>query len=226
MAQPIVKSRRQHIRLWFEFYKLCLDDPDLQENINKSADYYAQWGDVRDTKFDDWWKEKSHLFGATRVEVIKKVRNHPNNLHVSIPLNQSVTLSIQQIKEIIDTEQRNRLMDLGIDPNSKKSVAVGLGKYELTSGVEIRGRTLNEILVIYQIWTSLGKPAINIHLIKEIRAQLINRPKSKWVPFVMIDEDPIDPSNIIRQVRRLIQKGNQVAQSVSRGEFPGRSRLK
>ena len=62
--------------------------------------------------------------------------------------------------------------------------------------------------------------------IKEIRAQLINRPKSKWVPFVMIDEDPIDPSNIIRQVRRLIQKGNQVAQSVSRGEFPGRSRLK
>ena len=23
MSAPIVKSRRQHLRLWFEFYKLC-----------------------------------------------------------------------------------------------------------------------------------------------------------------------------------------------------------
>jgi hypothetical protein len=35
MTQPQIKSRRQHIRLWFEFYKLVLDDPALQGNLAK-----------------------------------------------------------------------------------------------------------------------------------------------------------------------------------------------
>ena len=30
MSQPIVKSRRQHIRLWFGFYKLALESSNLQ----------------------------------------------------------------------------------------------------------------------------------------------------------------------------------------------------
>jgi hypothetical protein len=46
MAQPQIKSRKQHIRLWFEFYKLALDDPALQDNLAKVRPFYEPWGEV------------------------------------------------------------------------------------------------------------------------------------------------------------------------------------
>ena len=47
MIQPIVKSRLQHIRLWFEFYKLAYEDPALQANLAKVRTFYEPWGDPR-----------------------------------------------------------------------------------------------------------------------------------------------------------------------------------
>lgn len=64
MAQPIIKSRRQHIRLWFEFYKLALDDPSLQANLAKVRTFYEPWGDPRGVDFDVWWKDRAYLSGT------------------------------------------------------------------------------------------------------------------------------------------------------------------
>ena len=226
MISPNPTSRRQHIRIWFEFYKLSLSDSDLSDNIQKSSDYYKPWGDVTSVKFDDWWKDHKDLFGTTRVEEVSRVSKHPNSLNVSIPLNQPVTSSIRELKSLIKTNQQRRLTELGIDPSKQKSSSIGFGNYEFTKGVEIRGRSHNEILVIYQIWASLGKPPINMNLIKTINDRLKSRPRSKWVPMIMIDEDPTDPSNLVRQVRRLINRGKKITESVSKGQFPGKSTLK
>ena len=225
MFSPNPTSRRQHIRIWFEFYKLSLGDPDLSENIKKSSDYYKPWGDVTSVKFDDWWKDHKDLFGITRVEETKRVSKHPNSLNVTIPLNQPVTNSIKQLRLMIEEKQKERLTELGIDPSSIKTSSVGLGQYEFTKGVEVRGRTLNEILVIYQIWISKGRPPINMDLIKSINETLRSRPKSKWVPMIMIDEEPEDYLNLVRQVRRLIKRGQSIVKAVSNGQFPGKSRL-
>lgn len=225
MYSPNPKSRRQQIRLWFEFYKLSLTDPDLSDNIKKSSDFYKPWGDVQSIKFDDWWKDHKDLFGVTMVEEIKRVSNHPNSLNVSIPLNQTVTNSIKELRTMIEDKQIERMTELGMDPSNKKTTTVGFGQYEFTKDVEVRGRTLNEILVIYQIWTSLGKPPVNMDLIKTINNTLRSRPKSQWVPMIMIDEDPEDYLNLIRQVRRLIKRGQKIIQSVSKGQFPGKSTL-
>ena len=75
-----MKSRRQQIRLWFEFYKLALDDPDLAANIASSRDFYAPWGECRGVKFDTWYREHGYLFGGTKVEEVTKVSSHPNRL--------------------------------------------------------------------------------------------------------------------------------------------------
>ena len=225
MFSPNPTSRRQHIRIWFEFYKLSLTDPDLAENIQRSSDFYKPWGDVESVKFDDWWKDHKDLFGITKVEKIKRVSKHPNSLNVTIPLNQPVTNSIKQLRLMIEEKQNVRLTELGIDPSSKKTSSVGFGQYEFTKGVEVRGRTLNEILVIYQIWISKGRSPINMELIKSINETLRSRPKSKWVPMIMIDEEPEDYLNLVRQVRRLIKRGQKIAESVSKGHFPGKSTL-
>ena len=225
MFSPNPTSRKQHIRIWFEFYKLSLINPDLSDNIKKSSDFYKPWGDIQSIKFDDWWKDHKDLFGITKVEEIKRVSNHPNSLNVSIPLNQTVTNSIKELRTMIEDKQIERMTELGIDPSNKKTTTVGFGQYEFTKGVEVRGRTLNEILVIYQIWISLGKPPVNMDLIKTINKTLRSRPKSQWVPMIMIDEDPEDYLNLIRQVRRLIKRGQKIIESVSKGQFPGKSTL-
>ena len=199
--------------------------PDLSDNIKKSSDFYKPWGDIQSIKFDDWWKQHKDLFGITKVEEIKRVSNHPNSLNVSIPLNQTVTNSIKELRTMIEDKQIERMTELGIDPSNKKTTTVGFGQYEFTKGVEVRGRTLNEILVIYQIWISLGKPPVNMDLIKTINKTLRSRPKSQWVPLIMIDEDPEDYLNLIRQVRRLIKRGQKIIESVSKGQFPGKSTL-
>jgi hypothetical protein len=87
MSQPQIKSRRQHLRLWFEFYKLALADPQLQSNLAKVRNFYEPWGDPRGIDFREWWKDHSYLFGETQVEEITKVSKAPNVLSVSIPLN-------------------------------------------------------------------------------------------------------------------------------------------
>ena len=225
MFSPNPTSRKQHIRIWFEFYKLSLMNPDLSDNIKKSSDFYKPWGDIQSIKFDDWWKQHKDLFGITKVEEIKRVSNHPNSLNVSIPLNQTVTNSIKELRTMIEDKQIERMTELGIDPSNKKTTTVGFGQYEFTKGVEVRGRTLNEILVIYQIWISLGKPPVNMDLIKTINKTLRSKPKSQWVPMIMIDEDPEDYLNLIRQVRRLIKRGQKIIESVSKGQFPGKSTL-
>ena len=224
----IVKSKKQHIRLWFELYKLCLTDPSLAENLRSSKEHYKPWGDVRSLKFDDWWNEHKQLFGVSSVEEIprsKDLINHPNVLNLTVPLNQPITNVVRDVRALIEEKQIARLSKLGMDHRRVKSNRMGLGSYELTPGVEIRGKVIHEILVLYQYWVELGRPAINWNFIKKVHQILSSRPNSKWIPVFMIDLDPMDKSNVIRQMRRRISRGKKLCESVSRGQFPGRTTL-
>ena len=230
-THPQIKSRRQHIRLWFEFYKLCLKQPKFSENLKKSENFYKPWGDVSEIKFDDWWISKKDLFGPIRVEEISKISKHPNGLNLTVPLNQPVSEVIKEVKNLIENKQTDLLLKRGIDPNSLKSKSLGFGKYELTSG-EIRGRTINEILVMYQIWTSLNRPPVNTDYCMNVVETLKNRPRSNWTPYLLqIDPEPDKKGNLrytdgqLRQVRRYLKQGDDICKSVSLGKFPGSSRL-
>ena len=47
-----MKSKKQHIRLWYECFQICKSDPSLSNNLKDSSDFYEEWGDVS-VKFDD-----------------------------------------------------------------------------------------------------------------------------------------------------------------------------
>lgn len=215
MKRVVVKSNYQLIRLWFEFYKLALKDDRLTQNFEKTKKYYQPWGDVSDIKFDDWYKSHSHLF-LLKITEIKRVPRNKNVLNVSIPLSQTITESIRQLKELLlEKQSENR-------PNS----------YEFTKGININGKTLYEIQLIYTIWLDLNKPPINSKFIYEVVDRLRNRPRAKWVPYIV----QIQPKKLrdgsfeytddqIRQMRRYIKKAEQICHSVSLGQFPGKSSL-
>ena len=243
MSAPIIKSRRQHLRLWFEFYKLCHRAPvvsaskgvnlDFRPNLKKSADFYAPWGDVRTVKFDAWWKDHQHLFGETLVQEVSAVTPHPDVMHLAVPLNQTVSKSLEQIEGLIKAKQTKRLKDRGIDPTAVKSKNIGFGQYELTRGVEIRGATLNDILMTLATWIDSNQPAVNTKFLLKLREVFEERPISTYIPYVLALKPQKDANGElefddaqIRTVRRYIKKGIEVCRSVSLGDFPGQSRLK
>ena len=227
MRHPIIKSKKQYIRLWFEYYRITLDDPEYTQNLKTSKDYYYDWGKIeKDTKFDIWWKDHKKLFGDERVKEIDRVSNHPNNLNISVPLNLPVTETLRSVRDLIEGKQSKRLVELGLDPKKVKSKNIGFGKYELTQGVEVRGRTLNEILIVYQKYSESGKPPINMDFVMKVHRELENRPRSKWsLYFIGNPETKTDLDNVVRYMRRMVQRGSKICKSVSLGQFPGKSKL-
>ena len=232
MKKPQIKSNKQLYRLWFEFLKMAHKEPDLANNLAATSEYYVDWGDVRNQLFDPWWKEHKHLFGTTYVKEVDRVQAAENVLYVAIPLNQPATKSISDIKVLIEDKQRAKLIEQGQDPATAKSLSAAFGKYSFTQGVEIRGRVLYEIQLIYGIWQELGKPAVNTAFITEVVNRLRARPRSKWTPYLMIADPMADKKGNprydegqIRQVRRYLKKGYAVCEAVSKTEFPGLSRL-
>lgn len=231
VSQPALKSRKPLILIWFRFLQLCHRDPDLHENLRQSEDYYREWGDVTDVSFDEWWKHHKGLFGGY-VREVGKVSSHSSELTISIPLNQPVSKSLREVKTMIEGRQRDRLLEIGQDPSKVKSLNVGFSNYEFTSGTEIRGKVLYEILLIYTIWVDNGKPPVNTDFIMKVLEWFRSRPRSPWVPFILQMEPATDrkgnlrfDENQVRQIRRYLKKGQEVCISVSKGEFPGRSKL-
>lgn len=232
MKQPLIKSNKQLYRLWFEFLKMAHKEPDLANNLAASADYYADWGNVRDQLFDPWWKEHKHFFGTTYVQEVERVTVSDNVMYVAIPLNQPASRSIADVKALIEDKQRAKLIEQGQDPEAVKSLSAAFGKYSFTQGVEIRGKVLYEIQLMYGIWQDMGKPAVNTAFITEIVNRLRARPRSKWTPYLLqIDPMPDKKGNLrydegqIRQVRRYLKKGYAVCKAVSKAEFPGKIHL-
>ncbi|CUH60905.1 hypothetical protein [Thalassobacter stenotrophicus] len=232
MKQPKIKSNKQLYRLWFEFLKMAHKEPNLQAGLAASNGFYEQWGDVRDQLFDPWWREHKHLFGTTYVQEVQSVSAADNVMYVAIPLNQPATRSVSDVKALIEDKQRAKLIEQGQDPETVKSLSAAFGKYSFTQGVEIRGKVLYEIQLMYGIWQELGKPAVNTAFITEVVDRLKDRPRSKWTPYLLqIDPMPDKKGNLrydegqIRQVRRYLKKGYAVCEAVSKSHFPGASRL-
>ncbi len=231
---PRMKSRKQHIRLWFEYYKLAWEQPELQDNLKRSKDYYVLWGTVIGVEFDQWWKTHSHLFGETKVQKVQRVSKSPNVINVAVPIDQPVTESLRTIKQMVEDRQNERIKELGINPSRVKSKAKVLqGKYQFTPGVELRGKTDYEIQLIYKLWLELGKPAINDDFCMKVVDWFKSRPRKSWVPYQL----SVDPQknrkgkleyseSQIRQIRRYIKKAEGICESVSRGQFPGKTRLR
>lgn len=223
---PSVTSQKQHIRLWFEFYKLALADPDLQENLAKVRTFYEPWGDPRGIEFREWWKSHSYLFGSTEVEEVTKAVNAPNVITIAIPLNQPVSKTLPAVKALIEAKQTQRLSQLGIDDSGVKSLKAAFGRYDV-GAKELRGRTLYVALLLYEIWIELGKPAIGSNFMQIARDRLLYRPRAKWLPGFLLAEAVPDGSgklqfsdDQIRNMRRSIKKAQVVCHSVSKGRFP------
>ena len=214
--------------MWFECLQICHSDPQYSENLKQSKDFYEEWGDVTNIKFDDWWKDHKYLFEEVMVKEVSKVSNSPNTMTLSIPLNENISTILKDVKRIVEQIQTDRIIELGEDPSNRKSKSLGIGKYSFTQK-EIKGLFHYQNLEIYKIFLRLDKPSINRNFLIEVRKSFDSRVRSQLrrtmgnLPH-MSDFDRYKTSSdfedVIRSVRRSIRGVEKTLTNVSKGRFP------
>ena len=223
-----MRSKKQHIRLWFECLQLCHQDERFVSNLTKSKYFYAEWGDVTNVNFDTWWKDKQHLFEDKIVHEVKKISKSPEVLTLSIPLDENISSIIMQVKQIVEQRQTEKLLQLGIDPNSVKSKSSSTSKYAFTQK-ELKGLFHYVNLEIYKIYLDLSRPPINRKFLIELRKNFDVRPRSllkKSIVNLPQSKDferyktNADFEDVIRSIRRSIKSVEKTLLNVSNGKFP------
>ena len=180
--EPQIVTKRQHYRLWFEFYKLAKfkGSKEMKANFKTLDGFYDEWQPIKkDTRFDDWWKEKGFLFESD-VKEITSIKNNPYTINVSVPLTMPITKIKSQIAKIVDEKQIEFHKSRGIkDPKKMlKSTAIKADKFKIKG--ELRGRYHHEVLLVYRFWINQGKPKITDQFINSVEAHFEGRPRSKW----------------------------------------------
>ena len=223
-----MRSKKQHIRLWFECLQICYSDPQYSESLQQSKDFYKEWGDIKNIKFDDWWKDHKYLFDEVMVREVSKIHNTPNTITLSIPLNENVSTIIKDIKRIVEQKQSERLVELGEDQSSRKSKSLGIGKYSFTTK-EFKGLFHYQNIEIYKIYIRLGRPPINRKFLIEVRKSFDRRVRSQLRKTMvnlphMYDFERLkangDFEDVIRSIRRSIKGVETTLANVSKGRFP------
>ena len=207
--------RKENYRLWFEFYKIARlsNRTDIKLNLDKVFYFYESWGDVKTIKFDTWWKTHSKLFEQPTVKIVESAEEmeSPNGILIEIPLNQSVTETLYQLKEILTKQQKI---------SSKKKKTILIGRYQLTENSEPKLKTIRHILNIYRdVYLKNNRPKI-----PKLLPLVVNyyEDKKKMKLPRVLDERENDLDNVLRNLGRWMEKGNKITLNVAKGEFPGK----
>jgi len=207
--------RKENYRLWFEFYKLCrlTNRRDVEVNLKRLGNFYDSWGNVTNLKFDDWWKSHSKLFEQPVVKVVKSEdeMESPYGILIEVPLNQSVTETLSQLKDILVKEQKS---------STKKKKTTLIGRYQITEGSEPKLKTIRSVLNIYRdVYLKNNRPKI-----PKLLPMVISYydSKKKMTLPITLDTNKNDLENVLRNLGRWMKWGETIMLNVSNGEFPGK----
>jgi len=221
---------REAIRLWFEFLKRAYQSPTI--NVDKK--FYKAWGDVGNTKYENWWKEKGkELFPYNKVEIVERYLSNAGTLKISVPLALTPTVAANQLREVLMLHYER----IGHSPKPQQSFA-------LTDGAEIKVSALRAYLVTYDANTKLEQ-SLKLQrvpaklLLSEVRRFYLAR-THKWqhtkrnvegLPMALAGEieydsltDSVsshsDDISAERSVRRYLAIANNLVEAAARGDFP------
>ena len=220
------------IRLWFEFYKAVLSDPELEVD----TDHYKLWEADKDTDFDKWfygedeqsgkWKKFSIPAGVQALDENDDIKSHidAGNLVLSIDPHLTQTEIIEMVKDNL-TRFENKF-----DGPSM----IADGPYKLTGKTQLKAASLRQYLYFYQ--RSVEGDDINTIVRKYVeRAVNWNNKvrENNWnrtlIPvsagLMGYYNDLREGGSILEDNRRValraLQRGKQIAANVASGVYPG-----
>ena len=221
-AQSNLAARREAFRLWFEYLRIAhlSADAKIKSALVVTEPYYRPWEMDKADKFDPWWKTHGHLFEEKfAVKELKagEAPLDPDALLVEIPLTQSPTILTKNVRAIIQAAFDAR------ERSERKTKKKPTAYYRLTEGSEPKLDAVREMLSVYRD-VHLKNPQLRGEkLIDATHEYYLGRKNKKWakVPMALMYDTDGDKIRAMRNLRRYIQKAEQVVLNVARGQFPG-----
>ena len=145
MEQPTTTN--EPYRLWFEFLKLALSDPDISVN----TDYYNLWGDYQGSDFNTWWNQHwLNLFavdiGVYKIKDFQKLfLDRRNEIIVRLPLYRDPSDTLKRVKAILELERASARLRNTPD-----------GQFKLDSGHDASGKPINPATRFLRNLTNVG----------------------------------------------------------------------
>jgi hypothetical protein len=213
--------RKEFYRIWFEFYKLSLNstDPKILKRLDGSLKIYYQWGNVKNSHFDDWWIKHENLFEEESVRVLTKDDpiEFDNHIVLQVPVNQSVSDLLKLIRPVLSREH-------GLKNIRKKNKSISTSKFTAVDGAEPKLAVLKDVLYVYRD-VYLKHPKLKG---REFRDKVYEFYKTNFKvrtnipPTIAIGNDSSRESQRAnRNIRRWIDWGKKIQLNVLNGQFPG-----
>jgi hypothetical protein len=214
--------RREHYRLWFEYWKLARmsSNKDVRRALEQSRAFYAVWGTDTNINFDAWWKTHAGLFeDKHQIKVLRpgEVRSDPEALVLEIPLTKSATAIIQHIRPLLEEAVAAHAK------SARKSKRQPTASYRLTAGAEPKLVAIREALTIYRE-VCLKNPSLKGHkLLDAVHAYYLSRKVAKKakVPLPLQYTNDTDRIRAMRNLNRYVHRAQDIMRNVAKGDFPG-----
>ena len=215
-------ARKEAFRLWFEYLKIARlsKDAKVKSAMVVSEPYYRPWEMDKAEKFDPWWKIHGHLFEEKFVVRQLKAGEAPldqNALLIEVPLTQSPTILTKNVKAIIQAAFE------ALERTERKGKKTPTAYYRLTEGSEPKFDAVREMLSVYRD-VHLKNPKLKGEkLLEATHRYYLGRKNKKWakVPMALMFNHEDEKVRTMRNLRRYLQKAEQVVLNVARGQFPG-----
>lgn len=249
-ASQLPAAQVEPYRLWFEFLKLAMLDPDIE--VDRT--HYQPWGDVAAAKFNDWWPVHwRELFSVDiGVQVLNLSESVPSQLDrmltVQIPLYQNPKQSLAQVKALLELYDASGRLEEMAEGQFRLSLGAGGSHFSVRFLKNISKVRL--LLNVYRHWLRHAGQGDRSRLEATARSYFEwadgwnrNVKERQW-KRTLIDIPPAirsyveyldkrdasgrkrlstidDESDNRRQIARYIRKARKIALNVSQGTFPG-----
>ena len=193
MRRTRISANKQYIRVWFDYLKLA-----IQQKMKIDRSFYRKWhlDIIKETKFNDWWKEHEHLFTIKKYHTIR------------IDTSLSMKEALKQAKEKLEGN---------VDKSSEFQISSDRFRYvEVDDYLKVYKRRLKgdtHQIIAFDIEREYLKKEEKYKKNKGLLLRKMQR---------VGHEIKSDEKNVIRKSIRRVNKAKTILKNVSKGVFPGK----
>ena len=211
----------QPYRVWFDYLKTCLLDDKLQKKVDK--EYYKSWNlsEIKNSKFDEWFKTHSSLFTSKgTIKIVNKITNH-QAIILEIPTNFQIKEIQRTIPKILEGKVNKSTSRFVLTHQRKHIKTIALDSFLIAWKFKqnSKDKKLEEIWELTNIEIDKRQSKVKTLLQKG----KLKRRKLQGVNYSQTGKSGklIKSKNKSIIISRKILKAHKILENVTKGHFPG-----